>query len=80
MTEETYTVQICGLTRRLPLFEVAPGVRIAVFNMLGDTEVVEAIADELAKRVPQDVDALMTAEVKSIPLAHALAGRRPMLG
>lgn len=75
MTEETYTVQICGLTRRLPLFEVAPGVRIAVFNMLGDTEVVEAIAGELAKRVPQDVDALMTAEVKSIPLAHALAVR-----
>lgn len=75
MTEETYTVQICGLTRRLPLFEVAPQVRIAVFNMLGDTEVVEAIAGELAKRVPQDVDALMTAEVKSIPLAHALAVR-----
>lgn len=75
MTEETYTVQICGLTRHLPLFEVAPQVRIAVFNMLGDTEVVEAIAAELAQRVPQDVDALMTAEVKSIPLAHALAVR-----
>ena len=38
-------------------------------------EVVEAIADELAERVPDDVDALMTAEVKSIPLAHALAVR-----
>ena len=75
MAEAFYTVQICGLTRQLPLFEVAPGVRIAVFNMLGDTEVVEAIADELARRVPQDVDALMTAEVKSIPLAHALAVR-----
>ena len=30
------------LTRHLPLFEVAPQVRIAIFNMLGDTEVVEA--------------------------------------
>ncbi len=75
MTQEYYTVNICGLTRHLPLFEVAPKVRIAIFNMLGDTEVVEAIADELAKRVPTDVDALMTAEVKSIPLAHALAVR-----
>lgn len=75
MSEAFYTVQICGLTRRLPLFEVAPQVRIAVFNMLGDTEVVEAIADELAGRVPHDIDALMTAEVKSIPLAHALAVR-----
>jgi adenine phosphoribosyltransferase len=75
MSQEYYTVQICGLTRHLPLFEVAPKVRIAIFNMLGDTEVVEAIADELAGRVPQDADALMTAEVKSIPLAHALAAR-----
>ena len=75
MAQEFLTVQICGLTRHLPLFEVAPKVRIAIFNMLGDTEVVEAIADELARRVPADVDALMTAEVKSIPLAHALAVR-----
>jgi adenine phosphoribosyltransferase len=75
MSEECYRVQICGLMRDLPLFEVAPKVRIAIFNMLGDTAVVEAIADELAGRVPRDVDALMTAEVKSIPLAHALAVR-----
>ena len=37
MPDEFYTVQICGLTRNLPLFEVAPNVRIAIFNMLGDT-------------------------------------------
>jgi adenine phosphoribosyltransferase len=78
MSQEVYTIDICGVTRDLPLFEVAPGVRIAIFNMLGDTEVVEAIADELANRLPQDVDALMTAEVKSIPLAHALAVRMRM--
>lgn len=75
MEQEFYTVEVCGLTRRLPLFEVAPKVRIAIFNMLGDTGVVEAIADELAARLPGDGDALMTAEVKSIPLAHALAVR-----
>ncbi|PKO23215.1 MAG: adenine phosphoribosyltransferase [Chloroflexi bacterium HGW-Chloroflexi-1] len=75
MSQEYYTVDICGLTRNLPLFEVAPGVRIAIFNMLGDTPVVEAIADSLAGRLPKDADALMTAEVKSIPLAHALSVR-----
>ncbi len=75
MSQDVYTVNICGLTRHLPLFEVAPKVRIAIFNMLGDTDVVEAIADELARRVPAGADALMTAEVKSIPLAHALAVR-----
>lgn len=75
MSQGYYTVQICGLTRNLPLFEVAPKVSIAIFNMLGDTQVVEAAADELAKRLPGDADALMTAEVKSIPLAHALSVR-----
>jgi adenine phosphoribosyltransferase len=75
MGAEVYTVDICGLKRDLPLFEVAPNMRIAIFNMLGDTEVVEAVADELARRLPQDADTLMTAEVKSIPLAHALSVR-----
>ena len=75
MSQEIYSTTICGLQRDLPLFEVAPKVQIAIFNMLGDTDVVEAIAENLAARVPQDADALMTAEVKSIPLAHALAVR-----
>ncbi len=75
MTQDFYTVDICGVRRDLPLFEVAPGVRIALFNMLGDYEVVEALADWLANKVPADFDAIMTAEVKSIPLAHALAVR-----
>jgi adenine phosphoribosyltransferase len=75
MSDEVYTVEICGLTRRLPLFEVAPGVRIAIFNMLGDTEVVEAAATDLAAQFPADADAILTAEVKSIPLAHALSVR-----
>ena len=75
MTQGYYKVELCGLTRDLPLFEVAPKVSIAIFNMLGDTQIVEAAADELAKRLPGDGDTLMTAEVKSIPLAHALSVR-----
>jgi adenine phosphoribosyltransferase len=76
MGEEFYTVDICGQKRNLPLFEVAPNVRIAIFNMLGDTPVVEAVADELARRLTaKHADTLMTAEVKSIPLAHALSVR-----
>lgn len=74
MTQDSYPVDICGVKRDLPLFEVAPNVRIALFNMLGDYEVVEALAEWLAARLP-DCDAIMTAEVKSIPLAHALAVR-----
>lgn len=73
-TRETYTVQVAGLERDLPLFEVAPGVRIAVLNILGDTPLVQACAKALAdKLASRDYDALVTAEAKSIPLAYALS-------
>ena len=48
-----YTVHIGNISRKLPLFAVAPGVNIAIFNMLGDTEVVEMAADMLATRCRQ---------------------------
>lgn len=75
MTErERYTVEVAGLTRHLPLFEVAPGVRIAVFNMLGDTYVAKAAAAALAERL-KDVaaDVLLTAEAKSMPLVYEMS-------
>ncbi len=73
---DVHPVDIAGLHRELPLFEVAPGVRIAVLNILGDTELVEACAAALAERLPGDAyDLLVTAEAKSIPLAHALSVR-----
>ncbi|HMK07433.1 MAG TPA: phosphoribosyltransferase family protein [Anaerolineales bacterium] len=70
----TYPVEVAGLRRELPLFEVAPGVRIAVLNILGDTELVEACAHALAERLARiPFDLIVTPEAKSIPLAHALA-------
>ena len=73
---ETYSIEIAGLKRDLPLFEVKPGLKIAVLNILGDVEIVEAAATELAKKLAAiDYDLLVTAEAKSIPLAHALAVR-----
>lgn len=69
-----HTVQVAGLTRQLPLFEVAPGVTIAILNILGDVELVRACAKALAEKLQAvDYDVLMTAEAKSIPLIHALA-------
>lgn len=71
---ETYTVEIAGLKRDLRLFEIKPGLRIAILNILGDTELVEACARELAVKLKEiDYDVLVTAEAKSIPLAHALS-------
>ena len=71
---ETYTVNVAGLTRHFPLFEVAPGVRIAIFNMLGDTFVVKASAAALAELLKDiSADVLVTAEAKSIPLIYEMS-------
>jgi adenine phosphoribosyltransferase len=73
-SRETFAVEVAGVKRKLPLFEIKPGLRIAILNILGDTEFVQASARELgAKLAEVDYDILVTAEAKSIPLIHALA-------
>jgi adenine phosphoribosyltransferase len=73
-TRETYPVNIAGILRELPLFEVKPGLRIALLNILGDTELVQACASALSAKIQGiEYDLLVTAEAKSIPLIHALA-------
>jgi adenine phosphoribosyltransferase len=71
---ETYSIEIAGVKRELRLFEIKPGLRIAILNILGDTELVQASARELAKKLKGlDYDIIVTAEAKSIPLAYALS-------
>ena len=75
-THEVHPVKIAGVKRNLRLFEVKPGLRIAILNILGDTKLVEASAKALAKKFKAHklkYNALVTAEAKSIPLAHALS-------
>ena len=72
--QETYAIDIAGVKRDLHLFEIKPGLKIAILNILGDTELVEASARELGKKLnDKEYDVLVTAEAKSIPLAHALS-------
>lgn len=72
--KEFHPIEIAGLKRELRLFEVAPGLRIAILNILGDTELIQASAKELDRRLAdKDYDVIVTAEAKSIPLAYALA-------
>jgi adenine phosphoribosyltransferase len=74
MPRDTYAIEIAGLKRKLPLFQIKPGLRIAILNILGDTELVQAAAKALAKKLKDTkYDMLVTAEAKSIPLAHALS-------
>ena len=74
MPSETYPIEIAGLKRDLRLFEVKPGLKIAILNILGDTELVQACAKALGKGLRSiEFDFLVTAEAKSIPLAYALS-------
>lgn len=71
---EVYPVDVNGVKRDLRLFEVAPGLRIAILNILGDAELTVAAAEGLAEKLADtDYDVFITAEAKSIPLAHAIA-------
>ncbi len=71
---DVYPIEIAGIKRELQLFQIKPGLRIALLNILGDTELVQACARELGKKLKDVVfDVLVTAEAKSIPLAYALA-------
>jgi adenine phosphoribosyltransferase len=73
-SHETYPVEVAGLKRDLRLFEVKPGLKIAILNILGDTELVQACAKELAQKLQDTAyDLLVTAEAKSIPLVYALS-------
>ena len=72
--QETHAVEVAGIKRELRLFEIKPGLKIAILNILGDTEFVQACARELANKLKAvQYDVLVTAEAKSIPLAHALS-------
>ena len=74
MTQDYYSIDIAGIKRELPLFQIAPGLRIAILNILGDTELVQACSIALAKKLATiDFDIIVTAEAKSIPIAHALS-------
>lgn len=72
----TYSVQVAELTRELPLIEVAPGVRIALLNILGDVELVRAGAAALLGRLAEVAfEVIVTPEAKSIPLAYEMAAQ-----
>ncbi len=74
MAQDIYPIEIAGIKRDLPLFQIAPGLRIAILNILGDTELVQACSKALAKKLEEiDYDIIVTAEAKSIPIAHALS-------
>jgi len=69
-----YPIEIAGVKRDLVLFQIKPGLKIAILNILGDTELVQACAKALSEKLGSvEYDVVVTSEAKSIPLAHALS-------
>lgn len=71
--EKIYELNVAGLTRELPIVQVAEDLAIASFVLLGDAEMTTQAAIELAKKLPTDIEYLVTAEAKGIPLLQELA-------
>ncbi|MBQ3577679.1 MAG: adenine phosphoribosyltransferase [Firmicutes bacterium] len=70
----TYSMDIAGLHRELPLCRITDDLYIAAFICFGDAELTTACAEQLLKLVPaEDYDYMLTAEAKSIPLIHEMA-------
>lgn len=70
--KKCYEMEIAGLKRELPLFDISDTTEIAAFIIFGDVELTVHCAAELLKLAPE-YDVMMTAEAKSIPLIHEMA-------
>ncbi|MBS6480639.1 MAG: adenine phosphoribosyltransferase [Dialister sp.] len=73
MANRFYEMQVAGCKRKLPIINLNEEIAIAGFIILGDIELTEKAAEALVAKVPQDVDVILTAETKGIPLAEAMA-------
>ena len=70
----TYSMEIAGLKRELPLCKITDDLYIGAFICFGDAELTVACARDMLKLVPaEDYESLFTAEAKSIPLLHEMA-------
>ena len=70
--DEFYTLQVAGLTRKLPVCRLNEKMSIAAFIMINDVELTVACAKELLAKAPE-FDVLVTAEAKGIPLAYEMS-------
>ena len=69
---DCYELNVAGVTRQLPIIPISPELAIASFVILGDCELVTAAAPLLAQRLPE-IDYVVTAEAKGIPLANEVS-------
>lgn len=76
MNKDFYKLSIEGISRELPIIQISPSLKIASFNMLGDTELIEKTAERISREMPEGIDIIVCPEAKSIPLVHSIAIRK----
>jgi len=69
---EKYILELQGLKRELKFIDINDELAFASFVILGDTELTAEVSKELSNRIGQ-VDYLMTAEAKGIPLVYEVS-------
>ena len=73
--QEYYTLEVAGVTRQLPIMQISDHLAIASFVILGDCEIVTKPAPLIEEKLPE-VDFIVTAEAKGIPLVNELCRLR----
>lgn len=73
---ETYTIELYGLKRTLPLVHIGRQTKLANFTLLGDIELVDALADAFTEKLKTySFNYMVAVEVKVVPLVHGIAKR-----
>ena len=67
-----HKVDLQGFVAELPILPLPSGIKIAFFNLHGDSAMTEHCAKKLAPFV-EDCDVLITAESKGLQLTHCIA-------
>ncbi len=70
--QKSYTLNVAGVTRELPICPLNEKLYIAAFVMFSDVELTVACANALLEKVPE-FDVIVTAESKGIPLAYEMS-------
>lgn len=66
-----HEVEISGLKRQLPLYQIDEDTWIPLFIAYNDVELIQAAAKELLEKVPE-FDCILTEEIQGITLAYAM--------
>lgn len=72
MAQEIHKIDFDGFVAELPILPLPSGIKIAFFNLHGDSALTEHCAKLLAKKLG-DCDVLLTAESKGLQLTHCIA-------